>query len=78
MANALYRQLSNNEYMRQDGGGPIYFKIVLHSDGLWYPQFTYDYANWIVFFPIAGGFATSALAQTALDKYIGQLNAGTA
>jgi hypothetical protein len=79
MANALYRHLAgNNEYMRQDGGGPIYFKIARDpTDGNWYPTFTYDGQNWMIFKPVTP-FADMAAAQAALDAYIIQLNAGTA
>jgi hypothetical protein len=79
MTNALYRHLAgNNEYMRQDGGGPVYFKIAKSpSDGNWYPIFTYDGQNWMQFMP-AVPFTDMPTAQAALDAYIVQLNAGTA
>ena len=78
MANALYRQLNNGEWMRQDGGGPAYFKIAMNpTDGLWYPQFTYGDDHWFIFFP-ATPFTGQADAQNHLNSYMASMNAGTA
>lgn len=80
MANALYRRIPATgtpaDWMRQDGNGPCYFQITRNpDDGLWYAHFTYDGATW---FFHANGVATPALAQSQLDTYVGNLNAGTA
>lgn len=76
MANALYRRLPNGDWMRQDGGGPAYFKIGLNpDDSQWYATFTYDGETW---FRHANPQATPAGMQGALDTYVGNLNAGTA
>lgn len=78
MANALYRKLPTGEWMRQDGGGPVFLKIARDStDGNWYPTFTYNGSSWFYFVPVVP-LATPAAAQTALNNYVGQLNAGTA
>jgi hypothetical protein len=80
MANANYRKLPNGDWMNQAlAGGPNYFQVQNDNDGLYYPFFTYDGgAQWFRFTPAGGGFGTAAAAQTALDAYVGQLNAGTA
>ena len=80
MANALYRKLPNGDWMNQAAaGGANYFQIQNDSDGLFYPFFTYNGGDsYFRFTPAGGGFATVALAQAALDTYMGQVNAGTA
>lgn len=80
MANALYRRLpatgSPADWMRQDGGGPVYFQVTQNgADNLWYTHFTYDGVNW---FFHSNGDTTPALAQTRLDNYCNSMNAGTA
>ena len=76
MANTLYRRLPNGDWMRQDGGGPAYFRVARNSDdGQWYAYFTYDGTTYM---PHANPQATVAGMQTALDTYVGNLNAGTA
>lgn len=80
MANTLYRRVpltgSPADWMRQDGGGPCYFKIAINpADGLWYTQFTYDGSAWFLH---NNPTATPALQQTNLDNYVTALNAGTA
>jgi len=80
MANAFYRKLPNGQWINQaNPGGPSVFQVQFNAeDSLWYPYFTYNGINWFIFVPVTGGFATSSAAQTALDTYVGQLNAGTA
>lgn len=80
MANALYRRIPPTGapavWMRQDGGGPVYFQITQNNDDKqYYIQFTYNGSAW---FFHANGRATPALAQTDLDNYVSNLNAGTA
>jgi hypothetical protein len=79
MPNALYRQLPNGDWLRQDAGGPAYFKVAQDAhDQLWYPSFSYDLNSWVNFIPATGGFNTANAAQVALNNYVQQLNAGTA
>ena len=78
MANALYRKMPTGEYLRQDGGGPVFFKIGRDTtDTNWYPQFSYDGINFMYFVPVTPA-TTPAAAQAQLDAYVTTLNAGTA
>jgi hypothetical protein len=57
-------------------GGPCYFQVRYNeADQLYYAWFTYNGEAW---FKHAQGQATAPAMQTALDTYVGQLNAGTA
>lgn len=78
MANAAYRKLTDNSYLQQVGnaGGPVMMKVQRnHDDGLYYGFVTFDGLNWAL---TPGGFASLATAQSILDAYVVQLNAGTA
>jgi hypothetical protein len=78
MANVAYRKLSDNSYLQQVGnaGGPFMMKVQANAqDGLFYGYVTTDGINWVL---TPGGFATVSAAQTILDAYVVQLNAGTA
>jgi hypothetical protein len=77
MANALYRRFPNGEWMKQDGGGPVYLTVARDADGNWYPEFTYNGTDYVKFIP-AAPFTTQAAAQAALDTYMGNMNTGTA
>jgi len=80
MANALYRRLPNGDWLNQASPGSAnYFQVQNDTDGLYYPFFTFNGGQtYQRFTPAAGGFATVAAAQAALDTYMGQVNAGTA
>jgi hypothetical protein len=78
MANVAYRKLSDNSYLQQvgNGGGPLGMKVQLNvTDNLWYGMITSNFVDWIM---TPGGFASQATAQTTLDAYVTELNAGTA
>lgn len=80
MANTLYRRIPSTgnpaDWMKQDGGGPCYFKIAINpADGLWYTHFTYNGADWFIH---STSTTTPAAQQTLLDNYCAALNAGTA
>jgi hypothetical protein len=70
-----YRQLSDNSWARQDGGGPSHLKVQFEpNSGTWGIYVDYDGSS--IFTDI--NFATAAAAQTALNNYVATLNAGTA
>jgi hypothetical protein len=78
MANAAYRKLADNSYLQQVGnaGGPLGMKVQFNTiDSLWYGMITSNFVEWIM---TPGGFASQATAQTTLDAYVAELNAGTA
>jgi hypothetical protein len=74
MANALYHKLPDNSYMNIScPGGPAMWRVEHNSDQNYYAKFTWDCVTWITF---PTPFATPALAQTALDNVITNINAG--
>jgi hypothetical protein len=76
MANAQYHKLPSGEYMNLGApGAPAFFKVAMSNDGLWYPQFTWNGADWFLFVPPAV-FTTPAQAQASLDTFITNFLAG--
>jgi len=81
MANSPYHAITiggNKEYINLNApGAPSYWKVIHNlDDGNWYPSFTWNGGDWFNFVP-ASPFTTQAQAQTALDAFITNLNAGT-
>jgi hypothetical protein len=76
MANTLYHKLGDGSWINiSNGGGPSLFQVQVNAaDGLFYPTFTYNEQHWHF---VGTGSGTVAAAQTQLDTFIGNLNAGT-
>jgi len=76
MANTFYHKLASGEWMNiSNPGGPVLFKLLFDADdNLWHPQFTWDLSNYET---LPGGNASQAAAQSSLDTFVGNINAGT-
>jgi hypothetical protein len=84
MANIPYHKFTTGpnagEYMNLNApGGPDYFRVfgLQQTDlsVLYFPQFSYDGGtNW---FTVGTGSTSAATAQTQLDNFMAQVNAGT-
>jgi hypothetical protein len=74
--NAYYRQLSDNSWIKQDGGGPAHMLVQYEPiSQTWGVLLQYDGGLGIF---VSLGLATSAAAQSDLNIYAAAMNAGTA